>query len=341
MMIVRPATQRDVAGLLTGVRHAQSPLPGLPADAAAIEALVSRSVATCAGTLPQAEQCLVFVLDDEDAKRLIACAVLVPAIGLSEPRYSFHVGKVVHASKELALFAQAETLLLGNDHTGASELCCVHAFDAANQVAHIETLLRGMLLFVAAFPATFAATMIVQLPGLANAGEQPAFWQGLGSRFHDVEAFPTTKFDADRMKSQVAALLPRHPVYVPFLTEDAQNAIGKVGTQAAAFCALLEREGFAFHGNVDIVDAGPIVECPINRLRTVRQGGAGTLTSAAAPAGQSGASSGLVCAGSTVHAFRAAQARLSVVNGQVSVEQGVVNALAVTPGASVRYLLAD
>jgi hypothetical protein len=52
----------------------------------------------------------------------LAEARLVTAIGLKVPRFWFHVGCTVHASDSLGLFQRHRTLLLGNDHSGASEL---------------------------------------------------------------------------------------------------------------------------------------------------------------------------------------------------------------------------
>ncbi|MEL4419719.1 hypothetical protein AAEH74_22490, partial [Shewanella algae] len=51
-----------------------------------------------------------------------ASLLLVPRLGLTLPRYHFHIGRVVHAAQELGLFRVQTTLLLGNDHTGQSEL---------------------------------------------------------------------------------------------------------------------------------------------------------------------------------------------------------------------------
>ena len=53
---------------------------------------------------------------------VLAMVRLCPAIGLTLPHASYHVGCTVHAAPELGLFHRQRTLLLGHDHTGASAL---------------------------------------------------------------------------------------------------------------------------------------------------------------------------------------------------------------------------
>lgn len=54
--------------------------------------------------------------------RLLAALQLQPAIGHSRPRYSFHLGRVVHAAPDLGLHQVQTTLQLGHDATGEAEL---------------------------------------------------------------------------------------------------------------------------------------------------------------------------------------------------------------------------
>ena len=92
------------------------------------------------------------VLADGD-ERPIACLRLRPRLGLDLPRYSFHLGRIVHASTELRLFRVQPTLLLGNDHTGESELldlACSPALDGHAQVLSLGLLVQAALARIAA-----------------------------------------------------------------------------------------------------------------------------------------------------------------------------------------------
>lgn len=48
--------------------------------------------------------------------------------------------------------------------------------------------------------------------------------------------------------------MPKHPLYVDFLAEDAQKVIGEVHPQTAPARKLLEAEGLRYQGYVDIFD---------------------------------------------------------------------------------------
>ncbi len=72
-------------------------------------------------------------------------------------------------------------------------------------------------------------------------------------------------------KSFVAELMPRHPVYVNLLPQDARDAIGAVHEDTKPAQAMLAQEGFRYEGYVDIFDAGPTVECFRDDILAVRQ----------------------------------------------------------------------
>lgn len=71
-------------------------------------------------------------------------------------------------------------------------------------------------------------------------------------------------------KEFIAELMPKYPIYVSLLSKAAQQVIGKVHEQTRPALALLESEGFACRGYVDIFDAGPTVEARVEQVRTVR-----------------------------------------------------------------------
>src|SRR5687768_18577669 len=71
-------------------------------------------------------------------------------------------------------------------------------------------------------------------------------------------------------KKFIADLMPTHPIYIPLLPKEAQEVIGKVHEQTIPAMRMLEGEGFKFAGMVDIFEAGPVVTCARDEIRTVR-----------------------------------------------------------------------
>lgn len=64
--------------------------------------------------------------------------------------------------------------------------------------------------------------------------------------------------------------MPKLPIYINLLSDEAQAVIGKVHENTKPALRLLQKEGFICRDYVDIFDAGPTVECDLNNIDTVR-----------------------------------------------------------------------
>ena len=64
--------------------------------------------------------------------------------------------------------------------------------------------------------------------------------------------------------------MPRYPLYVPLLNQQAQDVIGQHHDDAEDIVNILEHEGMHLEGHVDIFDAGPILEARTRLIRTIR-----------------------------------------------------------------------
>jgi len=71
-------------------------------------------------------------------------------------------------------------------------------------------------------------------------------------------------------KAFIAELMPRQPLYTCLLTEQAQAVIGQAHPNTEPALKILQAEGFAHKGYIDIFDGGPVIEAPIHNIRTVR-----------------------------------------------------------------------
>ena len=170
------------------------------------------------------------------------------AIGRDTPRHWYHVGRVVHAARALGIFQEQATLLLGNDLTGAAELCELRGQGPALQA-----------LIAAALARLPAGRVIVELPGLRDTAGQSPFWQGLGRHFYGGDPHDAMARHGPAWRGHVAALLPRQPLYTAFLPDAAQAAIGLVAPEAAALQQALRAAGFQPSGHVCIDDGGPVL----------------------------------------------------------------------------------
>jgi arginine N-succinyltransferase len=255
--------------------------PAQASDLPTLAALLGRPVA-----LPTApEQLLVVAPGQAGAtpdSAVLATARLAPAIGLQQPRLWYHVGCVVHAAPELGINHRQRTLLLGHDHTGASELCDIAWLAPATaaatspsagadlplpvQASVLRLLLHSAWLYLARERSVFADRLIVELPGLRDSAGQSPFWQGLGRHFYSGDPAAAHARFGPAWRSLVAALLPRQQVHASFLPATAQAAIGQVHEQALLLRDVLQDAGLRYGHHVNLEDAGPVLEADTDAL---------------------------------------------------------------------------
>jgi arginine N-succinyltransferase len=202
--------------------------------------------------------------------RTLATARLAYSIGLDVPRYWFHVGCMVLAAAELRLFHRQRTLLLCNDHTGAAELRDV-TLDAAAGVDAARGAVRRLvggavdaLRDAASAGHAVGSTLIVELPGIRAAAARAPFWDALGRHFYSGDPDATAARVGPEWRTHVAALLPRDPLLVSFLTPEAQAALGQPAPAAAPLAAALAAAGLHPGGYVTIDEGGPVYECTLD-----------------------------------------------------------------------------
>jgi arginine N-succinyltransferase len=258
----------------------------LPADEAALRSLLAQPGQERA-LVPSAdgEQLLVAVsvahgAASAAAVMMLGCVRVRRGVGLDRPRYWYHVGCAVHAAPALDLYHRQRTLLLGNDLTGAWEIadlaCDTAALDHAGQAALLRQLLAAALRLIAdrraAAPvatndAGEDARVICELPGLQDDAGRSPFWDSLGRHFYDGDPRLAAERCGPQWKTHVAALLPREPLLVSFLSVPAQQALGRAAARAAIQAGVLHAAGLRAGQHVTIDDAGPVFEGEIDLVR--------------------------------------------------------------------------
>jgi arginine N-succinyltransferase len=99
--------------------------------------------------------------------------------------------------------------------------------------------------------------------------DRSVFWEALGRHFFDMDFKQADRLSMHN-KHIIADLMPTHPIYVPLLPKSAQEVIAKTHPDTVPALRLLEQEGFLFTGEVDIFEAGPVVSCSRDQIRTVQ-----------------------------------------------------------------------
>lgn len=271
MLVVRTITEHDVDGLLALARLVGPGMTTLKPDRDALVQRVATACASFAGSIPPEQRDYVFVMEDAATGALVGVSAIKAAVGLDEPFYNYRIGTLVHSSKELKVFSRMDTLYLSNDLTGCAELCSLFLHPDYRHGVNGKLLSKSRFLFIAQFPHLFPEKLIAEMRGFIDADGRSPFWDSLGRHFFQMEFDRADDLTSLGKKSFIAELMPRHPLYVAYLPQAAQDAIGRVHVDTAPARHLLEQEGMHFEGYVDIFDAGPVLQARVSELRASRQ----------------------------------------------------------------------
>ena len=270
MLVIRSIQSSDLDALLAMAGQVGSGMTTLKPDRKMLGDRVAIAVASFNETIPPEQRDYMFVLEDTSEGRVAGICAIKGAVGLTEPFYNYRIGTLVHSSRELDVFSRMETLYLSNDLTGATELCSLFLHPDYRSGNNGKWLSKSRFLFIAQFKALFTEKIIAEMRGYqAEDGSSP-FYEGLGRHFFKMDFDHVDDLTALGKKSFIAELMPRQPLYVAYLPDDAQAVIGKVHKSTLPARKLLEQEGMHFEGYVDIFDAGPVLQGRVGELRAVR-----------------------------------------------------------------------
>jgi arginine N-succinyltransferase len=285
MLVIRAITLDDVDPLIEMARQVGSGMTTLKPDRGMLGERVDTAVASFAQTIAPEERDYMFVMEDTSNGHLAGVCAIKAAVGLNEPFYNYRIGTLVHSSRELNVFSRMDTLYLSNDLTGSSELCSLFLRPEYRTGYNGKWLSKSRFLFIAQFQQLFTEKIIAEMRGYQDESGTSPFYEGLGRHFFKMDFDHVDGLTAIGKKSFIAELMPRQPLYVAYLPEDAQAVIGQVHRSTLPARKLLEQEGMHYEGYVDIFDAGPVLQGRVSELRAVRDSVA-TVADEGAPEGE-------------------------------------------------------
>lgn len=269
-MIIRHAKTSDLDDIYELAKKGGTGLTSLPANKDILKARLERVEKTVLGQQSKDQQGYLFALEDTITKKVVGLSGLEVAVGLNEPWYNFHIGKQVHASNALKVHKTFPTLFLSNDHTGCSELCTLFLDADYRHGKNGKFLSKIRFLFISAFQTIFTQKLVAEMRGFSTDQGDSPFWNALGQHFFNTQFSNADYLSGTGSKSFIAELMPRHPIYIDLLPQDAQDVIGKTHPHTAPAAKMLQAEGLRFQGYVDIFDAGPTLQAEVQDLRAVQ-----------------------------------------------------------------------
>lgn len=342
-MRIRPIAVGDLEELQSLARETGVGFTSLPDNRDFLAAKIAATEEAFLERTPPGQRNYFFVLEDEASGRLAGCCAIEGEVGREVPFYHYRLGTLAHSSVQLDLHRTIDTLFLCSDHTGDAEVASLFLrpeYRGGDRRHQRNGALLSMVrwLFMAEFRDRFPNKVLAEMRGVFNGEGKSPFWHCLGSHF-----FPLDFDEADRLtglgqKSFIGELMPKFPIYTPFLSEAARACIGQVHEQTRPALAMLKKEGLRWEGYIDIFDGGPTVEAYIDDVRGVRLSRRVTVTLDPAP-GEAGERPRWLAATTEMARFRAAWVgRGPDAEGRLRLSPAEAARLEVEAGATLRIL---
>ena len=269
---LRAAHAADIEPLYEMAKLTGGGFTNLPPDRGTLVEKLARSDHAFArdADLPGPDMFL-FVLENVDEGRIYGTCQAFGRVGIEQPFYSYRITTLTQTSPQLGKTFRAESLNLVTDFDGCSEVGGLFLHPQARASGLGLLLARSRYLFIKAHRKRFGDRLIAELRGVIDEGGGSPFWDAIAGRFFGMSFQEADEFNAAHGNQFIADLMPKHPVYVAMLGEEAKRVIGVPHPTGRAAMRMLEDEGFAHEGYVDIFDGGPTMTARTDQVRSVRE----------------------------------------------------------------------
>lgn len=342
MLVIRPITLDDLDPLLELTTLTGFGLTTLPHDRDLLRRRIKesqRAFERMDEPTPHGEAYL-FVMEDQRSGRIIGTTGVASKVGGFEPFYAYRIESAIIESQMLKVRKEVRTLHLVAEHNGPSEIGSLFLHPDYRKGGNGWLLSLSRFLFMAQHPSHFDPVVIAEMRGVLDENGGSAFWDALGRHFFEID-YPKADYLSMLNKRFIADLMPRHPIYIMLLPQAAQAVIGEVHEQTKPALRMLQEEGFAHNQMVDIFEAGPVVSCRLDAIRTVRESVHAEVKEIVddLPSGRN------AIVATTGHRMKACKAPVEVAGGEgestgVKITANTALSLGVKVGDTVRYIFA-
>lgn len=269
--VIRSAARKDLQPLYEMAKLTGGGFTNLPPDRPALKAKLERAghaLARDEDTL--ADELFVIVLENDATGDVRGTAQMFTQVGQNWPFYSYRLTTLTQHSQELQRSVRAELLSLTTDLEGSSEVggLFLHPSERAGGLGLL--LARSRYLFIAMHRPRFGDRILAELRGIIDERGGSPFWDAIGGKFFGMTFQEADYFNAIHGNQFIADLMPKHPVYIAMLDDSARRVIGLPHPSGRAAMRMLENEGYAAQGYIDIFDGGPTMTAQTDQVASIR-----------------------------------------------------------------------
>lgn len=270
MMLLRTIRSSDFSSIEYLAQSSGVGMTTLAKDKALLEKRVQWSLDSYQKDLKKPDhEYYLFVLEDLETNKIIGISGIESQVGYAVPFYSYKISKRTRICKSLNIRNDYEVLSLVNDHQGTSEICSLFLAPEYRKNNNGLLLSKARFLFMAEHPHRFAPTVIAELRGVSDEKGNSPFWDHVGAHFFHMPFSRADQLTLSTDKQFIADLMPRSPIYVQLLAQEAKAVIGLPHSSTVPAMNILLKEGFRYNNYVDIFDAGPTIEAALSNIKTI------------------------------------------------------------------------
>lgn len=271
MLVVRPAEIEDIDPLFEMIQEAELGLSTLKISKDLLTERIEDSVRAFSKEDAKPKgQPYVFVMEDPSQGSVVGTSAIYSKVGGFQPFYTYEIKSVTKKCEDLQVEKEIQYLDLQTTHSGPTEIGSLFLSRKYQGKGNGRLLSLARFLFIADFLQRFETETIAELRGIVHEDGHSPLWDALGSHFFQIE-YPRAETQTLENKKFIAELMPQHPIYVPLLPTEAQDALGQVHRRTIPAKVMLEQEGFTYRNFVDIFDGGPTLHCETSEIRTVKE----------------------------------------------------------------------
>jgi arginine N-succinyltransferase len=209
-------------------------------------------------------------LEELHSGELVGTSAIFGELGKDDSFYSYKREKVTQRNNALGVQYTHDVLHLSHHFEGYAEVASLFLLPQYRKDFNGKLLTKVRYLFMGLHQSVFPKNVMADLRGYVDEEGHSPFWNALGNHFFPMTYAEADLYGAVNGNQFIADLMPKLPLYVNMLPDDAQHAIGKPHNDGRPAMALLEKEGFKFTNYIDIFDGAPSMEAEVAALKTVQ-----------------------------------------------------------------------
>jgi arginine N-succinyltransferase len=337
--VIRAASMGDLQHLYEMAKSTGGGFTNLPPDRKALTAKLERAAAGFERTEEAVgDDLFLFMLENTATQEVRGTCQIFSSVGQRWPFYSYRIGALTLHSEELGRTFRADILNLSTDLEGQSEVGGLFLHPGERSGGLGMLLARSRYLFIRGHRARFGDRTFAELRGVIDEAGGSPFWDGVAGRFFGMNFQDADEFNAKFGNQFIADLMPKHPVYIAMLTDQARAVIGVPHPSGRAAMRMLEEEGFAWENYIDIFDGGPTMTVRTDSIRSVREARDDAVVAIDDSLGEHKQGEKRLVANGTLADFRAAYGWITHRDDGIALDRGCATVLGVEPGVTVTHV---